>query len=80
MPIGAMLFLQFMPKVNPWLKGVAFGAAAAYVVEPIFIWVGVYEPSGWGHHYSLPIYFVIYMIAYMLYRKSLQEADNLSDA
>jgi hypothetical protein len=37
------------------------------VVEPIFIWLGFYEPSGWEHHYSLPIYFAIYMVGYWLY-------------
>ncbi|MEA5016328.1 MAG: CBO0543 family protein [Candidatus Limiplasma sp.] len=69
MPVTAMLFYQFYPKVSPWIKGVVFGAVAAYVVEPIFIWVGVYEPSGWEHHYSLPIYFVIYMIGNWLYTR-----------
>jgi hypothetical protein len=76
MPVGLMLTLQVLPKLNPWLKGAAFGAAAAYVVEPIFIWVGIYEPSGWEHHYSLPIYFGIYMIAYWLCKRSLREYDK----
>lgn len=67
MPVTAMLFYQFFPRIKPLIKGVVFGAIAAYVVEPIFIWLGVYEPSGWEHHYSLPIYFVIYMIGNWLY-------------
>lgn len=70
MPVVTMLFLQYLPKISPWLKGVAFGVIAAYVVEPVFIWLGMYEPSGWEHHYSLPIYFAIYMIAYWLYHRS----------
>ncbi|HML48419.1 MAG TPA: CBO0543 family protein [Clostridia bacterium] len=69
MPVTAMLFYQFFPKINPWIKGVFFGVVAAYVVEPIFIWLGLYEPTAWKHHYSLPIYFVIYMIGYWFYTR-----------
>jgi hypothetical protein len=73
MPVVTMLFIQYFPKVSPWLKGVVFGAVAAYVVEPVFIWLGVYEPSSWEHHYSLPIYFVIFMLSYWLYYRSIRE-------
>jgi hypothetical protein len=73
MPVTAMLFYQFFPRINPWFKGVVFGAVAAYVVEPVFIWLGVYEPSGWEHHYSLPIYFAIYMIGHWLYKSAQRE-------
>lgn len=73
MPVTAMLFYQFYPEVKPWIKGVIFGVVAAYIVEPIFIWLGVYEPSNWEHHYSLPIYFLIYMIGNWLYTKSRHE-------
>jgi hypothetical protein len=73
MPVTAMLFYQFFPKGCPWLKGIVFGLVAAYVVEPLFIWLGFYEPSGWEHHYSLPIYFIIYMIGYWLYSRKRRE-------
>lgn len=76
MPVGTMFFLQYFPKVKPWLKGAVFGVVAAYVIEPIFIWLGMYEPSSWEHHYSLPIYFVIYMISNWLYTRSLREGEN----
>ncbi len=73
MPVTAMLFYQFFPRIKPWMKGAAFGVIAAYVVEPIFIWLGVYEPSGWEHHYSLPIYFMIFMIGHWLYTRKWSE-------
>lgn len=78
MPVTAMLFYQFFPKINPWIKGAVYGAFAAYVAEPIFIGLGLYEPSSWEHHYSLPIYFAIYMIGYWLYAHSLREAEKYS--
>jgi hypothetical protein len=76
MPVVLMLFFQYLPNISPWLKGAVFGATAAYVVEPIFIWLGVYESSGWEHHYSLPIYFAIYMLGYCLYTRSLRECEK----
>lgn len=83
MPVGVMLYLQYWPRItgrlfrrhlgfmkSPFAAGIFFGASAAYIIEPIFVGLGVYEQSGWEHHYSLPIYFVIYMIAYLLYWRS----------
>lgn len=81
MPVTAMLFYQYWPRMtarvsrvwrflrSPWIAGLVFGAIAAYAVEPIFILLGVYEQSGWEHHYSLPIYFAIYMAGWLLYTR-----------
>lgn len=69
MPVTAMIFYQFYPRVKPWIKGTIFAVAGAYVVEPIFIWLGIYKPTGWKLHYGLPIYFAIYMIGYWLYTR-----------
>jgi hypothetical protein len=79
MPVGAMLYYQFFPQINAWIKGLVFGVTAAYVAEPIFIWLGVYEPSNWEHHYSLPIYYAIYMIGYWLYRQSQKSNSEQSE-
>jgi hypothetical protein len=76
MPVGTMLYLQFFPKINPWIKGAVFGATAAYVIEPVFIWLGLYEPGGWEHHYSLPIYFALFMLGYWLYSGNLRECEK----
>jgi hypothetical protein len=75
-PVTVMLYYQFFPKLSPWLKGAAFAVTAAYIVEPLFTLLGVYEASGWEHHYSLPIYFVIFMLGYWLYSRSLRAAEN----
>ncbi|NLD60042.1 MAG: hypothetical protein GX647_10355 [Clostridiales bacterium] len=75
MPVGAMLFYQFFPKVSPWIKGAAFGLVGAYAVEPVFAWLGVYEPTGWEHYYGLPVYFAIYMAGHWLYTRRLRSAD-----
>jgi hypothetical protein len=76
MPVGVMLFIQILPKINPWLKGAAFGVTAAYILEPIFFALGFYEQSGWEHYYSLPIFFAIFMLGYRLYSGSLRECEK----
>ena len=81
MPVTVMMFYQFWPRItarvsrawrflrSPWIAALAFGAIAAYVAEPVFAWLGMYEPSGWEQHYSLLIYYTIFMIGWLLYTK-----------
>ncbi|NLF27024.1 MAG: hypothetical protein GX592_03925 [Clostridiales bacterium] len=76
MPVTAMLFYQLFPKISPWIKGAVFGVTAAYIVEPVFIWLGFYEQGGWRHHYGLPIYSAIYMIGHWLYTRR-RAADSV---
>lgn len=77
MPVMAMLFYQYFPKTNALIKGMVFGVLASYIVEPIFVWLGFYEQSGWEHHYSLPIYLVIYLIGHWLYKRSVFQAEKM---
>lgn len=70
-PVTAMLFYQYFPKLKSWIKGAAFAVIAAYVIEPVFVLLGIYEPSSWEHHYSLVVYYVIFMLGYWLYARSI---------
>ena len=73
MPVTAMLFYQFYPRIKPWIKGAVFGVVGAFVVEPIFIWLGIYEPTGWKLYYGVPIYIVIFMIGHWLYTRKQRQ-------
>lgn len=70
MPVMSMLFYQYMPRVNPWIKAGIFAALGAFVSEPIFDWIGIYGRFAWEYWYSFPIYIVVYMIGYRVYQKS----------
>lgn len=70
MPVMAMLFYQFKPKINPWIKGAFFGALGSFVSEPIFEWLDIYERLNWEYYYSFPIYIAVYMIGYFIYKRS----------
>lgn len=63
MPIVIMFLIQLFSHRNPWIVGLIFGLLTAFLGEPIFQWLGIYEPTNWRHFYSVPIYTVIYFTA-----------------
>jgi hypothetical protein len=66
MPVSVMFIIQVFPNRNPWLIGLIFGFLTAFVGEPFFKWLKIYNPENWRHVYSLPFYIVIYFLAYKL--------------
>jgi hypothetical protein len=69
MPLTVMFLIQIKPKVNPLIKAAIFAILASYIGEPIFRWLGVYVLDDWSTSYSVPIQFLIYLIAHYLSRR-----------
>ena len=65
-PVSLMLWLQFRPTLNPFLKAVIYSALTSFVGEPFFEWLGLYTIVKWSVVYSFPIYIFIYLIAYRI--------------
>jgi hypothetical protein len=63
-PVTTMLWLQYKPRVNPFIKAISYSALTAFIGEPLFDWVGLYNPINWNSFYSFPIYTLIYLVAY----------------
>lgn len=66
LPVAVMLWLQYRPNLNPYLKAVIFAAAVSFIAEPLFEFVGLYQPVKWNHFYSFPIYILIYLVCYRI--------------
>ncbi|WML56476.1 CBO0543 family protein [Neobacillus sp. PS2-9] len=66
MPISVMFLIQFFHNRNPWFIGIVFGILTAFVGEPFFKWLGIYEPTNWKFGFSIPLYSVIYVSAHKL--------------
>ncbi|WEG13332.1 hypothetical protein PU629_02915 [Pullulanibacillus sp. KACC 23026] len=66
MPVTIMLLIQFTYKVNHWLIGLIYALITSFIGEPIFKWMGIYDPVNWKHIYSVPFYLLIYVSAYKL--------------
>ncbi|MGO4887634.1 CBO0543 family protein [Anaerobacillus sp. MEB173] len=67
LPVVIMTLLQIKPTVSPYVKGLIFAGLTAYVGEPFFNWIDLYEPTVWKHIYSFPIYFILYLISHCIY-------------
>lgn len=61
LPVVTMLFIQYLPKVKPVFKALAFAALGSFVFQPLMIWVGLYCECVWKNWYSFPILFLIYL-------------------
>ncbi|MDT8903610.1 CBO0543 family protein [Anaeroselena agilis] len=60
LPVSYMLIYQFFPSWKKYLRAsFAMGLLFAFVGEPVLIFLGVYLPLQWYHHYSFPLYIAI---------------------
>jgi hypothetical protein len=69
LPVFAMLLLQFKPIMNPYIKALVYALITTFIGEPLFEWVGFYERIHWELIYSVPIQFIIFLIAFKLSSK-----------
>ena len=70
MPLTIMVFLQFRPKTNPWIKAILFALISSYLAEPFFHWIKVYNPINWHYSYSVPIQIFIFMSSYWFSKRN----------
>ncbi|WP_088087640.1 CBO0543 family protein [Bacillus sp. OV166] len=65
-PVTIMLWLQFKPTINPFIKAVIYSVLTSFIGEPLFEWIGLYTMLKWNVFYSFLIWIVIYLIAYRI--------------
>lgn len=71
MPVSVMFLLQAKPDANPYLKAIVFALLTAYIAEPFFEWIDLYETKNkWRYSYSVPIQFLIYVSAHYFSKQS----------
>ncbi|MFD2210296.1 CBO0543 family protein [Virgibacillus halophilus] len=57
LPIINMFLYQFIPRWKPYIVATIFVALfGTFLVEPLFVWMGIYILHSWKYVYSLPIY------------------------
>lgn len=66
MPVVVMFLIQYFYNRNPWIIGLIFGVLTAFVGEPIFKLLNIYNPTNWKFIYSIPFYTLIYFLAHKL--------------
>src|SRR5690606_18285566 len=69
MPVAILFLLQVKPQSSPYFKAILFALLAAFVGEPFFTWISIYNPKNWSFWYSVPIFGLIYLVAHYLTRR-----------
>lgn len=64
LPVATMVFLQYKPGMNPFIKAVIYSGVCSFVVQPLFEWLRFYNPQYWKHYYSFPIFIWLYLLAH----------------
>jgi len=77
-PVSIMLFLQFKPDMNKYIKAVAFSFMCSFVFEPFFSWISMYHMLHWEYWYSFVIYTPLYLFYDYLYKCKLWKHQNNS--
>lgn len=66
MPVVIMSLIQYKPNYSRIKKGILFGFFTAFVGEPLIVLTDIYKLEKWTFFYSIPIYIIIYLVAYWL--------------
>ncbi|WP_163528765.1 CBO0543 family protein [Halobacillus ihumii] len=63
LPVCHMLIYQWFPRWRNFvLAHIILSAGGAFIAEPLFVWMNIYELHEWKHIYSFPIYIAIGVI------------------
>ena len=77
-PVGIMMMLQFMTKLNKYINAVASSFMYSFVFEPFFSWLGMYDPVSWKYWYSFIIYVPLYLFYDYLYKSKMWKNQSNS--
>jgi hypothetical protein len=63
LPVVTMVFLQYCPNRNRYLKALVYAALGAFGFQPLMEWAGLYLNDEWRDWYSFPILYLFYLAA-----------------
>jgi hypothetical protein len=68
-------------KYQPFFKSLAYSLFGSFVIQPLSVFLGIYDHKIWQHYYSVPFFIVIYLIAhYLATRREFSPLDSKSEA
>jgi len=63
LPVATMIFIQYFPRVSPYIKAVIYSVSSSFIFEPLNVKLGFYVKIHWEYYYSVPIMIFIYLVA-----------------
>lgn len=76
LPVVLMLFLQFKPRFNPFIKAIMYGGLGAYVGMPVLGMIDLYKKIDWNYTYSFFILTSFYLLAHWFSQRESFEKFN----
>ncbi|MFC5450088.1 CBO0543 family protein [Paenibacillus aestuarii] len=67
-PVLIMFMLQISPQTSAYLKALMFALISAFIGEPLFLWIGFYKMLHWNLLYSIPLYFLLFILCHKVSR------------
>jgi hypothetical protein len=75
-PVSIMVFLQFKPNINKYIKAIVFSFMCSFVFEPFFSWIDMYHMIHWEFWYSFIIYVPLYLFYDYLYKSKMWQPQS----
>jgi hypothetical protein len=66
-PTIVSFLLLIKPNTHTILKGIVFGVITAFIAEPLFVSIDFNVYLKWKYIYSLPLYFLVFLVSQKLY-------------
>ncbi len=77
LPIVYMFLYQYFDKWKDFLVAhVVAAGIMSFVMEPILVWLDIYELFNWKHVYSFPIYIIIAMFFKLVMKIILKKQNS----
>ncbi|WP_221564495.1 CBO0543 family protein [Alkalihalobacillus sp. TS-13] len=75
LPVGYMLTYQFFGSWRRYiLAAIVLSAIGAFIIEPFFVYLDIYEQLKWRHFYS----FVIYILIAIVIKFTIEQINHLN--
>ncbi|WP_443142223.1 CBO0543 family protein [Pseudalkalibacillus sp. R45] len=75
LPVGYMITYQFFGSWKRYIiASIVLSSIGAFIIEPLFIYLDVYEQLKWSHFYS----FVIYILIAIVLKFTIERINHLN--
>ncbi|MGE5405647.1 MAG: CBO0543 family protein [Candidatus Saccharibacteria bacterium] len=73
LPVSYMMFYQHFSERHAILGAVLLALGCSYIGEPVYVWLGLYDPGYWRYSYTIPLYLVMFLGGRALTRAVFRE-------
>ncbi|MGE5415555.1 MAG: CBO0543 family protein [Acidobacteriota bacterium] len=76
LPVSFMMFYQHFYGRYGVSGAVLLALGCSYIGEPLYVWLGFYDPLYWRYSYTLPIYLALFLGGRAVTRAVFRDFDS----